>query len=120
VSGVLDTYPRLKFILGHLGETIPFTLWRCHWLLEHVGGKSAFADTFREHFYLTTSGNFQQSALACAIAEFGIDKILFAVDYPFNSNLEAVEFVRTAPISEADKAKIFHRNADRLLRLSPP
>ena len=118
VSGVFDAYPRLKVILGHLGETIPFTLWRCDWLLQHVGGRSAFADTFREHFYLTTSGNFQQSALACCIAELGIDKILFAVDYPYNANAQGVEFVRAAPISHADKAKIFHRNADRLLRLA--
>jgi 2,3-dihydroxybenzoate decarboxylase len=117
VSGVFDKYPTLKIILGHLGETIPFILWRCDWLLRHVGGKSAFADVFRENFYLTTSGNFQQSALACCIAELGIDRILFAVDYPYNSNIDAVEFVRAAPISDADKRKIFHANADRLLRL---
>ena len=49
VSGVFDAYPRLKIILGHLGETIPFTLWRCDWIAEHVGGRSAFANTFREH-----------------------------------------------------------------------
>ena len=118
VSGVFDAYPRLKIILGHLGETIPFTLWRCDWLLRHVGGRSAFADTFREHFYLTTSGSFQHSALACCIAELGIDRIMFAVDYPYNSSAEGVAFVHAAAISDADKAKIFHGNADRLLRLA--
>jgi predicted TIM-barrel fold metal-dependent hydrolase len=118
VSGVFDAYPRLKIILGHLGETIPFTLWRCDWILQHVGGRSGFADAFREHFYLTTSGNFQQSSLACCIAELGIDRIMFAVDYPYNSSAEGVAFVRAAPISEADKAKILHGNADRVLRLS--
>jgi 2,3-dihydroxybenzoate decarboxylase len=118
VSGVLDAYPRLKIILGHFGETIPFTLWRCDWIIQHVGGKSAFADAFRQHFYLTTSGSFQHSALACAIAEIGIDRIMFAVDYPYNSSTEGVAFVRAAKISEADRAKIFHANADRLLRLS--
>jgi predicted TIM-barrel fold metal-dependent hydrolase len=118
VSGVFDAYPRLKIILGHLGETIPFTLWRCDWILQHVGGRSGFADAFREHFYLTTNGNFQQSSLACCIAELGIDRIMFAVDYPYNSSAEGVAFVRAAPISEADKAKILHGNADRVLRLS--
>jgi 2,3-dihydroxybenzoate decarboxylase len=118
VSGVFEAYPRLKIILGHLGETIPFTLWRCDWLLGHVGGKGGFADAFREHFYLTTSGSFQHSALACCIAELGIDRILFAVDYPYNSSAEGVEFVRRAPIGDDDKAKILYRNADRLLRLT--
>ncbi len=117
VSGVFDAYPRLKIILGHLGETIPFTLWRCDWLVNHVGAKSGFADTFREHFYLTTSGDFQTTALVCAIAELGIDRIMFAVDYPYNANAEGVAFVRSAPLSDADKEKIFHGNADRLLRL---
>jgi predicted TIM-barrel fold metal-dependent hydrolase len=117
VSGLFDAYPRLKVILGHFGETIPFTLWRCDWILRNVGGKPGFADTFREHFYLTTSGSFQDSALACCIAELGADRIMFAVDYPFNSNAEGVGFVRAAPISDVDKAKIFHGNADRLLRL---
>jgi predicted TIM-barrel fold metal-dependent hydrolase len=117
VSGVFDAFPRLKIILGHLGETIPFTLWRCDWILDHVGGSRAFADAFRQHFYLTTSGNFQASALACCIAELGIDRIMFAVDYPYNSCAEGVAFVRNAPISEADKEKIFHGNADHLLRL---
>jgi 2,3-dihydroxybenzoate decarboxylase len=119
VSGVFDAYPKLKIILGHLGETIPFTLWRCDWLLKRVGGKSGFADAFREHFYVTTSGDFQQSALACCIAELGIDRVLFAVDYPYNSNAEGVDFIRAAAISDGDKDKIFHRNADRLLRLTP-
>lgn len=119
VGGVFDAFPRLKIILGHLGETIPFTLWRCDWILEHVGGKSAFADAFREHFYVTTSGNFQHSALACAVAELGIDRIMFAVDYPYNSSAEGVAFVRAAPISEADKAKIFAGNAERLFALPP-
>jgi 2,3-dihydroxybenzoate decarboxylase len=118
VSGVFDAYPGLKIILGHFGETIPFTLWRCDWIIQHVGGKSDFADAFRQHFYLTTSGSFQHSALACAIAELGIDRIMFAVDYPYNSNTEGVAFVRAAQISEADRAKILHANADRLLRLS--
>ncbi len=117
VSGVFDAYPRLKIILGHLGETIPFTLWRCDWLLGHVAAKSGFADAFREHFYLTTSGSFQHSALACCIAELGVERVMFAVDYPYNSSAEGLAFVRGAPISDADKAKILHGNVDRLLRL---
>jgi predicted TIM-barrel fold metal-dependent hydrolase len=119
VSGVLEAFPKSRIILGHLGETIPFTLWRCDWLLDRVGGKSGFADAFREHFYVTTSGNFQHTALACCIAELGIDRVMFAVDYPYNSNIDAVEFIRSAPIGDKEKSQILHGNADRLLRLAP-
>ena len=118
IGGVFEDFPRLKIILGHLGETIPFTLWRCDWILEHVGGKFDFASAFREHFYVTTSGNFQHSALMCAIAELGIDRIMFAVDYPYNSSAEGIAFLRAASISEADKAKIFSGNAEQLFGLS--
>jgi len=116
-SGVFQRYPNLKFIMGHLGESIPFMLWRCDWLYKNVFGQSGFADLFREHFYLTISGNFSNSALTCALAEQGSDKIMFAVDWPFNSNLDAVNFLNAAPVSDEDRQKIFHRNAERLLRL---
>jgi predicted TIM-barrel fold metal-dependent hydrolase len=117
VGGVFDRFPKLQIILGHLGETLPFTLWRCDWLLRNVGGQSEFADAFRKHFYLTTSGSFQNSALACSIAEMGVDRIMFAVDYPYNDSTEAVQFIRSAALGKAEKQKIFHANADRLLRL---
>ena len=117
VGGVFDKFPKLQIILGHLGETLPFTLWRCDWLLRNVGGQSEFADAFRNHFYLTTSGSFQELALVCSIAEMGIDRIMFAVDYPYNDSKEAVQFIRSAEIGKTEKDKIFHANADRLLRL---
>lgn len=116
-SGVFEKYPRLKFILGHLGEAIPFMLWRCDWLYENVFKQSGFADAFREHFYVTTSGNFSQNALICTLAELGSNRIMFAVDWPFNSNIEAVSFLNNAPISDDDRQRIFHRNAERVFRL---
>jgi predicted TIM-barrel fold metal-dependent hydrolase len=92
-------------------------LWRCDWLYRKVFDQSGCADLFRQHFYVTTSGNFSNSALTCALTEMGSDKIIFAVDWPFNSNLEAVSFLNNAPIGDEDRQKIFHRNAARLLRL---
>jgi 2,3-dihydroxybenzoate decarboxylase len=117
VSGVFDAYPKLTFILGHLGETLPFMLWRCDWLYNLTSGKSGFAQCFRERFYITTSGNFSQPALECCLKEVGADRILFSVDYPFNSNAEGVAFIRAAALDDAARAKIFHGNATRLLRL---
>lgn len=117
ISGIFDAYPKLRIIIGHMGETIPYSLWRIEWTHHHLTGKSGIADCFREHFYVTTSGNFSPTALTCCIAEMGIDRVLFSVDYPFNSNVEGVAFVRAAELSEADRDKIFHGNAARLLKL---
>ena len=87
LSGVFDAYPRLKIVLGHLGETLPFLLWRIDQALARPGGKAlSFRDVFCSHFYITTSGNFSNPALLCCVMEMGIDRILFAVDWPFVAN----------------------------------
>jgi predicted TIM-barrel fold metal-dependent hydrolase len=117
LSGVFEEHPRLKIILGHLGEALPFLLWRLEWTYRNLTGKSGLAECFRKHFYVTTSGNFSQPALLCTMTELGVERILFAVDWPFNSNTEGVEFVRAASITTDDKAKIFAGNATRLLRI---
>ncbi|HXQ50026.1 MAG TPA: amidohydrolase family protein [Stellaceae bacterium] len=117
LSGVFDAYPRLKIILGHMGETIPFSLWRLEWTVNHLTGRSGFAQCFRDHFWITTSGNFSQPALLCSMMELGAERILFSVDYPFNSNEAGVEFVNRAPISAGDRERIFHVNATSLLKL---
>jgi hypothetical protein len=76
LSGVFDAYPHLKIIIGHLGEGLPFYLWRIsHGLRGSDGGKS-FRDVFCEHFYVTTSGFFSDPALLCCVMEMGIDRIL--------------------------------------------
>ncbi len=118
LSGLFDTYPNLRIILGHLGESLPFWLWRCDRVLSRDAGiKKRFRDYFREHFVVTTSGNFSPSALQCCLAEVGIDNILFAVDWPMQSNREAREFIEAAPLGAEDKEKILHRNAKRVLGL---
>ena len=118
LSGVFEAYPGLKIILGHLGEAIPFLLWRIDQSLsrpENVGG--SFADVFRNHFYVTTSGNFSDNALACTIAELGVDRVLFSVDWPFISNKLATDWLHAAPLAEADREKIFSTTAQKLLKL---
>jgi predicted TIM-barrel fold metal-dependent hydrolase len=117
LSGVFQEYPQLKIILGHLGETLPFLLWRLEWTYHNLTKKVGIAECFRSHFYVTTSGNFSQPALICTVMELGADRILFAVDWPFNSNVEGIEFVRAASIKPEDKSKIFSGNAAALLRV---
>ena len=117
LSGVFDDYPRLKIIIGHLGEGLPFYLWRIsHGLRGSAGGKS-FRDVFCEHFYVTTSGFFSDPALLCCVMEMGIDRILFSVDYPFVDNPPATKWTETLPICAEDKEKLLSGNAKRLLKL---
>ena len=120
LSGVFDAYPDLKIILGHLGESLPFSLWRIDQALSRKEntGASSFRDTFASHFYITTSGNFSNPALLCCVMEMGVDRILFSVDYPFVDNKPGVDWTDTMPLCAEDKEKILNGNVTRLLRLS--
>ncbi len=125
-SGVFDRYPQLKIIVGHMGELIPFSLRRINtaltmgsWLLneQRVMQKSLLC-YMRANVFITTSGFFDQAALNCAIAELGIDNILFSVDDPFGDNFEGVDFLRKARLPDEDKEKLAYKNAERVLKLS--
>jgi 2,3-dihydroxybenzoate decarboxylase len=118
LSGVFEKYPKLKIILGHLGETLPFLVWRVDYTLRRPGQKSmSFRDIFCNNFYVTTSGNFSNPALLCCVMEMGIDHILFAVDWPFVPNPPATLWMEGVPLCDEDKAKILSGNAKRLLRM---
>lgn len=118
LSGVFEAYPGLKIILGHLGEALPFLVWRIDHALARPGQKGlSFRDVFCRHFYITTSGNFSNPALLCCVMEMGVDRILFAVDWPFVPNPPAVRWMQTVPLCDEDKAKILSGNAKRLLRM---
>ena len=118
LSGIFDAYPGLKIILGHLGETLPFQVWRIDQALSRPGGKSmSFRDVFCNHFYLTTSGNFSDPALLCCIQEMGVDRIMFAVDWPFVQNTQATQWIERLSLSQEDKVKILSGNAKKLLRM---
>lgn len=118
LSGVLDAYPGLKIILGHLGEGLPFLLWRIDHALSRPGNKGlSFRDVFSEHFYITTSGNFSDPALQCSIQEMGADRVLFSIDWPFVANDPGVEWMESLHLNNEDKDKILNGNAKRLLGL---
>jgi 2,3-dihydroxybenzoate decarboxylase len=118
LSGVFEQHPRLKIILGHFGETLPFFIWRIDQALKRPGQKPmSFRDLFCGHFYVTTSGNFSDPTLLCTMAEMGADRILFAIDWPFVANPPGVHWIERAPISDADREKILSGNAKKLLRM---
>jgi predicted TIM-barrel fold metal-dependent hydrolase len=119
LSGVFDAYPKLKVVLGHLGETLPYLVWRVDQALARPGGARpmSFRDVFCGHFYITTSGNFSNPALLCCVMEMGIDRVMFAVDWPFVANTPAVQWMDTVPLCDEDKVKILSGNAQRLFRM---
>jgi 2,3-dihydroxybenzoate decarboxylase len=118
VSGLFDEFPALKIVVGHLGETMPYLMWRTSYLIgERMNLPKAFADYYRECFWLTTSGAFSDAALACAIAEMGVARILFSVDWPFMPNTLGRNWLDAAPVNDADRTLIFGENARKLLKL---
>ena len=118
LSGLFEEYPKLKILIGHLGEGIPFFLERIDEALSRPGNQpSNFREVFRRHFYITTSGFFSNSALRCCIEEMGIDRVLFAVDWPLVLQKPGTDWLKAAPVSEDERAKIAHLNAEKLLKL---
>jgi len=117
LSGVFDKHPGLKVILGHMGEGLPFLLWRISHGLRATMKEKTFCDIFCEHFWITTSGFFSDPALLCCMMEMGIDRILFSVDYPFAENPPGTEWLETLPIGPEDREKLLNGNARRLLKL---
>jgi predicted TIM-barrel fold metal-dependent hydrolase len=118
-AGVFDAYPRLKIILGHLGEGLPFAMHRMNehsWgAAERRGLKKQPLEYLRDNLVVTTSGNWFEPAFVCTLLALGADNILFAIDWPYEANKTGMAFLRALSISDADKEKIAHRNAERLL-----
>ena len=122
-SGLFDKHPALRIILGHMGEGLPYSMWRIDhrnaWIktTPNYPAKRKIVDYFNENFYLTTSGNFRTQTLIDAILEIGADRILFSTDWPFENIDHASDWFASASISEADRLKIGSLNAAKLFKL---
>ena len=120
-SGVFDAYPSLKIILGHLGEGLPFAMHRLnahtHADAARRGLEKSPLEYLRDNLVVTTSGNWYEPAFVCTLLALGVDNILFAIDWPYEANTTGMEYLRKLSVSDDDRAKIAHRNAERLLKL---
>ena len=118
-GGVFDRFPKSKLLLGHMGETLPYLLWRldkrAQAFTEGVAIKPS--EIFRRNIAITTAGTFSDEPLDCALKALGEDAIMFSVDHPFENMKEASAWLNAAPVSEAVRAKISSENAERLLKL---
>jgi 2,3-dihydroxybenzoate decarboxylase len=122
-GGVFDRFPRVRVILGHMGETLPFFLWR----LDQRAG--AFADhapeltpsqLVRRNIRITTAGAFSDDPLRCALDALGEDNVMYSVDYPFESMTEAAGWLDASSLDARVRAKIERENAQALLKLHQP
>jgi len=123
-SGLFDTHPNLKIVLGHMGEGLPYSMWRVDnrngWTLHlppKYPAKKKLGEYFRANFWLTTSGNFRTQTLIDAILEVGADHILFSTDWPFENIDHAAIWFDAASISENDRIKIGRTNCMDLFKL---
>lgn len=120
LSGTLDRYPRLQLIIGHMGEGLPAMLDRCDQVFGRAPAgvlKRSPSQAIRDQVHVTTSGFFSLPPFEALLHTFGADRIMFSVDYPFSENATGRAFLDRLPVSPADREKIAHGNADRLLKL---
>jgi 2,3-dihydroxybenzoate decarboxylase/5-carboxyvanillate decarboxylase len=125
-AGIFAKFPRLRIVIGHMGETLPFNLWRCDWAggMARIPGPK-FSEVFAQNIAVTTSGaadfaNGNASAapaLECTIKAVGADNIMWAIDYPYQPMAPAVKFLDEVDISGEDREKIYHRNAERIFHI---
>ncbi len=119
LGGVFDRLPTLQVVVGHLGEVLPFMAQRVDERLPQqvTGLEKPVSRYLGENVHISISGFFYLAPFLNALHEFGADRILFSVDYPFSSNREGVAFLKRLPVSPQDRERIAHGNAERLFRL---
>jgi predicted TIM-barrel fold metal-dependent hydrolase len=119
LAGTLDRHPKLKIIIGHMGEMLPVMLARIDEVsaldVDHL--QRPVSQAIVDQVWITTSGVFSQPPFIAALQTFGIDRIMFSIDYPFAPNAKGQKFLNEVALSPADMAKLTHGNADSLLKL---
>lgn len=118
-SGTFARHPGLRVIIGHCGEMIPFMLDRVDDMMPRsvTGLDAEISGYIRRHVWVTTSGMFSLPPVLCALSVFGVDRVLFSVDYPFSANRRGRDFLDALPLAPADLARFAGGNAAALLRL---
>ncbi|RYZ46339.1 MAG: amidohydrolase [Sphingobacteriales bacterium] len=122
-SGVFDRFPKLQVVIGHMGEALPFWLWR----LDFMGAPGARAgrknslkpsEYFKRNIYITTSGVEDPLALRFCIDKLGVERIMWAIDYPYQPTGPAANFIETAPMTQAEREMIAYKNAEKVFKIA--
>ncbi len=124
-SGLFDRFPKLKIVIGHMGEAIPFWLWRIDYMHKNSAVASGAApalkltpsEYFKRNFWITTSGQENPLALQYSIDMLGADRVMWAIDYPYQPTEPAVRFMDDAPLDDATKTLVYGETAAKLFHI---
>jgi 2,3-dihydroxybenzoate decarboxylase len=118
-SGLFDRFPNARVALGHMGETLPYLLWRfdSRAKLYNIKLGKEPSDYIRDNFVVTVSGMLALEPLRCALDALGRDKVMFAADYPFEDMVEAGHFMDTVPLSDSERVDVAYNNAVKVFGL---
>lgn len=130
MGGVFDRHPKLKVVLGHCGEALPFWAWRLDNIYQRTYGWAGDklgmvklqrkpTEYLRDNFAVSTSGMDDPDVLAFVIGKLGVENVMFAIDYPYEDSATATKFLADAPLTEEQRALVSHGNAERLFRIKP-
>jgi predicted TIM-barrel fold metal-dependent hydrolase len=119
LAGVLDRHPGLRLIVGHLGEHLPYSLYRAQDGLPPsvTGLQRPVSHYLLDHFTFTTSGYFTTPPFMCARDVVGSERLMYSVDYPYRTPRAGADFLRQLPISASELAQVAAGNAERYLNL---
>jgi len=125
-SGLFDRFPTLKVCIGHMGEAVHFWLWRITFMnsrAQRIGRapktQLTMDEYFKRNFVITTSGVEDPLALEYSVKKLGAENVMWAIDYPYQPTAPAVAFMDAAPLNDADKAKVYYQNAERIFHIKP-
>jgi 5-carboxyvanillate decarboxylase len=124
LSGLFDRFPRLKIVIGHMGEAVPFWLWRIDFMRKARDGRPGIpklsltpSEYFKRNFAITTSGQENPLALQYCIDMLGAENVMWAIDYPYQPTPPAVQFMDAAPLPDEVKSLVYGGNAERIFHI---
>ena len=127
-AGVFDRFPKLKVIIGHMGEALPFWIYRLDYMHAATVKSKRYpsvqptlrkpSDYLRENFYITNSGVAWDKAIRFSQDVLGVDRVLYAMDYPYQYATQEVVALDAMAMSDADKKAFFQTNAERVFKIN--
>ncbi|KAB2577372.1 Decarboxylase orsB [Lasiodiplodia hormozganensis] len=125
-AGLFDLFPKLKIVIGHMGEMLPFQLDRIIDITEGMNTpewnrQRGLRQVWESNIWITTSGMFSLAPMTCLLKVTSPDKIMLSVDYPFSANEKGKQFIddlwNSGLVSGRDVEGIAYRNAEALLKI---